>query len=105
MKYSISGPMKKAVIRVPIPGNRPVRVPMMTQSRSQPIRTKRKGSFRLSDMTMGIASYTETPRLEVMYRDDAKHMTRTAMARNSIRRARVGVGAKWLITLQVKSTM
>ena len=66
LKYSIRGPMKNAVIRVPIPGSRPVRVPMTTQRRSQPIRTKRNGSFRVSEMTMGIASYTETPRLEVM---------------------------------------
>ena len=54
---------------------------------------------------MGIASYTETPRLEVMYSEEAKHMTSTATARNRIRRAREGDGMHRLIARQVKSTI
>ena len=54
---------------------------MHTQIRSQPMRTNRKGHFLFLAMTMGMASYTETPRLEVMYREEAKHITSTPMAR------------------------
>ena len=66
LKNTISGPIKNAVIKVPIPGISPDSVPMMTHNRSQPILTNLNGSFLFSAITIGIASYTETPRLEVI---------------------------------------
>lgn len=56
LKNSIRGPIKKAVIRVPIPGIRLQRVPMITQIKSHPIRQKRKGFLLLLEIMMGIAS-------------------------------------------------
>lgn len=38
------------------PGSSPERAPMATQTRSQPMRTNRKGHRRFSAMTMGMAS-------------------------------------------------
>ena len=78
LKYSISGPIKKAVIIVPIPTivgtsfrepppRRKITVPAITHTRSVAIRQNLNlESFHLYASTMATASYVDTPRSAVM---------------------------------------
>ncbi len=105
MKNSINGPMKKAVMSVPSPGSRPQSVPTMTQIRSHPMRQKRNGFLLLFEIMIGIASYTETPRSDVIYREEAKHITTTAISSINTRTIREGDGTRRLIVAWEKSAI
>ena len=56
LKKSISGPIKKAVTKVPSPGSKPHKAPMITQIKSQPIRINLNGFPVLFEMIIGMAS-------------------------------------------------
>ena len=58
------------------------------------MRTNLNGKLRFFEITIGIASYTETPRLEVIYSEEAKHITKTATTKNTIRKGSAGNGEK-----------
>ena len=52
----MSGPIKNAVTKVPIPGIKPHKTPIITQIKSQPIRINLNGLPVLFEMMIGIAS-------------------------------------------------
>ena len=106
MKNSINGPMKNAVIIVPIPtivGTcmifppeiKNVAIPMRMHTMSVIIRTYRNlPFFQVFTIINATASYVETPKSAVIYKDAAMQFMITAIIRDAIRIAICGEGIR-----------